>query len=192
MIIVITGTPGVGKTRISSILSERLRALHLDLTETVIDEGLILGKDDRRDSLIADLNRLSEKVQEAIEGSSRDVIIEGHYASDVVPPGLTSYVFVLRKDPEALKEDLQRRGFERRKVLENAAAEILDVCLIEAVDVYGLKKVCEIDVTGKRAEDVMEEIMLVLNGKKEPSVGRVDWLSKLEKEGRLEKFMDYS
>ena len=192
MIIVITGTLGVGKTEVSQILSKRLNAVHLDLNKIAKEEQLTLGIDKERKSLIADLNRLSDRVEGLIKKSSGDVIIEGHYASDVVPPNLASYIFVLRKDPDTLKADLQRKGFKGQKISENVAAEILGVCLSDAVNTYGLKKVCEIDTTSKRVESIIEEIMSVLVGGKKPSVGKVDWLSKLEQEGRLEKFMEYS
>jgi adenylate kinase len=191
MIIVITGTPGVGKTEVSQILSERLDAVHLDLSKIAEEERLTLGIDKERKSLIADLNRLSDRVRALIKESSRDIIIEGHYASDIVPPNFASYVFVLRRDPDTLKADLKRKGFKEQKVSENVAAEILGVCLSDAVNTYGLKKVCEIDTTSKRVESIIEEIVHVLSGKEKPLVGKVDWLSKLEKEGRLEKFMEY-
>lgn len=191
MIIVITGTPSVGKTEVSQILSERLDAVHLDLNKIAKEERLTLGIDKERKSLIVDLNRLSSRVQALIKESSRDIIIEGHYASDVVASDFASYVFVLRKDPDTLKAYLERKGFRGRKVSENIAAEILGVCLLDAVNTYGLKKVCEIDTTNKHVESIIEEIMNVLNGEEKPSVGKVDWLSKLEKEGRLEKFMEY-
>ena len=192
MIIVITGTLGVGKTEVSQILSKRLNAVHLDLNKIAKEEQLTLGIDKEKKSLIADLNRLSDRVQDLIKKSPRDVIIEGHYASDVVPPNLASYVFVLRKDPDTLKADLQRKGFKGQKISENVAAEVLGICLSDAVNTYGLKKVCEIDTTSKRVENIIEEIMSVLDGEEKPSVGKVDWLGKLEQEGRLEKFMEYS
>jgi len=192
MIIVIMGTPGVGKTKVSQILSKRLNAVHLDLSKIAKEEQLTLGIDKERKSLIADLNRLSDRVQDLIKKSLRDVIIEGYYASDVVPPNLASYIFVLRKDPDTLTANLKRKRFKEQKVSENVAAEILGVCLSDAVNTYGLKKVCEIDTTNKRVENIIEEIMSVLVGGKKPSVGKVDWLSKLEQEGRLEKFMEYS
>jgi len=190
MIVIITGTPGVGKTKISQILSKRLNAVHLDLNKIAKEEQLTLGIDKERKSLIADLNRLSERVQDLIKKSSRDIIIEGHYASDVVPQNLASYVFVLRKDPDALVTSLKRKGFRGQKISENVAAEILGVCLSDAVDAYGLKNVCEIDTTRKRVGRIIEEMMLVLAAKEKPSIGKVDWLSKLEQEGRLEKFME--
>jgi len=190
MIIVITGTPGVGKTEVSQLLSKRLNASHLDLNRIVKEEGLTLGIDKERKSQIADLKRLAGRVQELIKESSEDIIIEGHYVSEVVPPKLVSYVFVLRRDPDLLKADLERKEFGKQKASENISAEILGICLSEALNAYGLKRVCEIDTTNKRVESIVEEIIHVLDGEEKPSVGKVDWLGKLEREGRLENLME--
>lgn len=187
-IIVITGTPGVGKTSVSRLLAIHLRALHLNLAKIVEDEGLTIGMDDERGSLIADLDKLSKRVNEILKKALNDVIVEGHFAADVVPGDVVSHVFILRCDPDELKRRLEERGFRERKVLENVAAEILDVCLWDAISMYGRKKACEIDVTEKSIKEIVDEIMAVLNGSKKASVGIVDWLNKLSMEGRLENF----
>ena len=189
-VIVITGTPGVGKTTVAEALATRLKALHLSLGDLVRDEDLVLGVDEERRTLIADLKRLSKRVRDIICGASQDVVVEGHYAPDVVPHSLVSYAFVLRRDPDDLRVKLEERGFKERKVLENVASEILDVCLISAVKEYGAELVDEIDVTHMSVEEVVEEALGVLRGRKEAKVGKVDWLGRLEEDGRLRKFLD--
>jgi len=149
-----------------------------------------LGLDEERATFVADLERLSKRVREIICSSTRDVVVEGHYASDVVPSGLASHVFVLRRDPDDLKAKLEERGFKERKVLENVASEALDVCLVNAVDKYGVENVDEIDTSNMSVVEVVEEIGQVLDGRRPMNVGKVDWLAKLEKEGRLEKFLN--
>jgi len=142
-----------------------------------------------RGTLIADTRQVSERVKEIIGGCERDIIIDGHYAVDVLPAKNVHLVFVLRRNPEELKEILENRGFRERKLWENLAAEVLDVCLWDAVGACGSEKVCEIDVSGKRIEEVVEEIGLVLEGKRKCSVGIVDWLGELESKGRLYDFL---
>ncbi len=188
-VILIAGTPGVGKTAVSHLLASRLNAAHIDLTKLVKREKLTSGVDKARGTLIADTEKVSERVQKIIGGSERDVIIDGHYAVDVLPAKDVHVVFVLRRDPEELKETMENRGFTERKLWENLAAEILDVCLWEAVHACGSEKVCEINVSRKRIEEVVEEIVSVLEGKRKRGVGIVDWLGKLEREGRLQDFL---
>jgi len=183
------GTPGVGKTAVSHLLASRLNAAHIDLTKLVKREKLNSGVDKARGTLIADTEKVSERVQEITRGREGDVIIDGHYAVDVLPAKDVHVVFVLRRDPEELKGVLEKRGFRERKLWENLAAEILDVCLWDAVRACGSEKVCEINVSGKELEEVVEEIVSVLEGKRKRGVGIVDWLGKLEREGRLQDFL---
>jgi adenylate kinase len=188
-VILVTGTPGVGKTTVSRSLASKLDAVYISLAELVERERLISGVDKARGTLIADTDRVSKRMQEIIKSSECDVIVDGHYAVDVVPTKDVHMVFVLRRDPSELKNVMENRGFKERKLWENLAAEILDVCLWDAVSVCGSDKVCEIDVSGKRIEETVEDIILMLEGKKKCQVGIVDWLGKLEVEGRLREFL---
>ena len=188
-VIVITGTPGVGKTSISRLLASKLGTLHIDLGRLVRDEGLFTEVDRERDTLVADMGMTSRRVKEMIEGSDRDIIVEGHFAVDVVPPEMIYKVFVLRRHPEELRVILEGRGFREGKVWENVGAEVLDVCLYEAIKACGIDKVCEVDVTGRSMEEVVDEITSILNGEEKCRAGFIDWLGRLEAEGKLEEYL---
>ena len=185
----VTGTPGVGKTAVSCLLASKLDAMHIDLAELVRQEGLISGVDEERGTLIADIERVSSRLHEILGVSKRDIIIDGHYAMDVVPAKDVHLVFVLRRDPDELKTLMEGRGFKGRKLWENLAAEVLDVCLWDAVRACAPDKVCEINVSGKTIEKVVEDMILVLERKRECRIGIVDWLGRLEAEGRLQDFL---
>jgi len=188
-VILVTGTPGVGKTTVSRSLASKLDAVYISLAELVERERLISGVDKVRGTLIADTDRVSKRMQEIIKSSECDVIVDGHYAVDVLPTKDIHIVFVLRRDPSELRNILENRGFKERKLWENLAAEVLDVCLWDAVSACGSDKVCEIDVSGRRIEETVEDIILMLEGRKKCRVGIVDWLGKLEGEGRLREFL---
>ena len=188
-VILVTGTPGVGKTAVSQFLASKLKAIHVDLTKLVKQEKLTSGVDKARKTLIADMKKVSERVQDIIKSYEQDIIIDGHYSMNVLPAKNVHLAFVLRRDPEELKKTMEDRGFKNRKLWENLAAEILDVCLWDAVRACGADKVCEINVTSKTIEEVAEEIVTVLEEKRKCRVGIVDWLGKLEKEGLLDEFL---
>lgn len=168
------------------MLATKLGAVHLDLGEVVKQKRLFSGYDNERNSLIADIRRLSRHVRKITASSTQDFIIDGHYAADIVPAKMVFLAFVLRCDPEELTERLRKAGFQKRKISENVAAEILDVCLWDTLTKYPSKIVCEIDTTGKEQSQVVQEIELVLHGKKKATSGNVDWLSKLDREGKLD------
>ncbi|MEM2879998.1 MAG: adenylate kinase family protein [Candidatus Bathyarchaeia archaeon] len=188
-VVLITGTPCVGKTSVARLLSERLNALHVNLTELAMRENLVLGRDEKRDTVVVDERRMKKVISRIVEGSEQTVIVDGHYAASVVPKKLATHVFVLRRNPVELRGFMEKAGFVGNKLWENLAAEILDVCLVEALRVYGNEKVCEIDVSGKSVNDVVTEIIEVLNGSRKCYVGVVDWLGKLEREGLLEEYL---
>jgi len=188
-VIVVTGTPGVGKTTVSQKLASKLDAHYIGLTTLVKDEKLFTSIDKVRKTLVTDTEKVSKRMQAILFSSPGNVIIEGHYAVDVVSKNDVNRVFVLRRDPAELKGVLEKRGFKEKKLWENLAAEILDVCLLDALSAYDADKVCEIEVSGKTVEEVVEEIISVLEKKKPCQSGIVDWLGKLDNEGRLEEFM---
>jgi adenylate kinase len=189
-IILVTGTPCVGKTTVARLLASKLNALYVNLTELAVHENLVSGKDEKRDSIIVDEIRMRRKIREIIEGCEQnDIVIDGHYAVSVVPKKLVTCVFVLRRNPVELRKFMEQCGFSGRKLWENLASEILDVCLVDALNVHGEGKICELDVTGKSVEEVVSEILDVSSGHKECHVGIVDWLGKLENDGLLEEFL---
>ncbi|MEM2250308.1 MAG: adenylate kinase family protein [Candidatus Bathyarchaeia archaeon] len=191
LVILITGTPCVGKTSVARLLAARLNAVYVNLTEFATKNNLVIGADERRGgSLIVDERRLKKGVTKLIEDASeQSVIIDGHYAANVVPEKLVTHAFVLRRDPVELRGFMEKAGFSGNKLWENLASEILDVCLVDALNAYGKEKVCEIDVTGKSVEDTVEKILSILNGSKKCRVGVVDWLGKLESEGLLNEYL---
>ncbi|MDH5448258.1 MAG: adenylate kinase family protein [Candidatus Bathyarchaeota archaeon] len=188
-VLVLAGTPGVGKSSVSSLLTSRLCGILVSLGNLVRHEGLSCGLDKNRGTLIADSERVSKRVRGIIEQTKGYVIVDGHFAMDVVAAEDVFLAFVLRRNPDELREILKERGFKEGKIAENVAAEILDVCLFDAVKAYGEKKVCEVDVSGRTVEEVVDEIMCVVNGRSKCRVGVVDWLTKLESEGRLDEFL---
>lgn len=190
-VIVITGSVGTGKTTVSKILAEELGCEHIDLGEVAVKKKFILSFNDRRISFIADLPRLTEFVTGLVEKTEGYVIVDGHYAPAVVPLRLVSIAVVLRCDPDQLRGRLSRLTAMEGKIAENVEAEIIDLCLYDAIKAYGTEKVLEIDTTDKKPEKVVEEILAVLRGEKKASVGKVDWLAKLEKEDRLREFLRY-
>lgn len=189
-VILVSGTPCVGKTSVARMLASKLDALYTNLTELATRENLVLGKDEKRNSIIVDENRMKQKIRATIKNCDKeDVIIDGHYAVNVVPKEFVTYVFVLRRDPVELKRFMEQNGFSGSKLWENLASEILDVCLVDALKVHEKEKVCELNVSGKSVEEVVNDILAVLDGSKKCRVGIVDWLGKLEAEGLLDEYL---
>jgi len=188
-IIIVTGTPGVGKTTVSEQLATKLNGLHIDLGELVKREKLTSGYDRKRQTLIADMDRLANRLRQIVNQEKRTLIIDGHYAAAVVPKDQVEKVFVLRRDPRQLKQLLEKRGFAKAKVKENVAAEILDISLYEATTSIPLEKVCEIDTTGKTVADTVNNVVSIYLRHQRCNVGIVNWMKELEKENMLDEYL---
>lgn len=186
-VIVVTGTPGVGKTTFARLLSKRTGLPVLDLNEYIISNELYSSYDKRRGSFVVSLRRARRKFREDFSGWSG--IVDSHVSHLVVPKGLVRVCFVLRCSPYVLEERLKSLGRQPSSVKENCAAEVLGTILAEALARYGPSLVHELDAT-EGAEAVVEEALSVLSGETEPSHGRVDWLSVLAERGDLERWFE--
>jgi adenylate kinase len=188
-IILITGTPCVGKTTTAKALTAKLGAEYINLTDFAKTYNLTLGEDKERGTIIVDEEKMQQKLGETIDASQNfNIIIDGHFASAVTPTRHVAHVFVLRRNPKELKLFMEKAGYTGSKMWENLQAEIIDVCLGEAVEVHA-GRVCELDITGKTVEEVVEEIIDVLEKRKNCFVGTVDWMGTLEGEGILDEYL---
>jgi len=189
-VILVTGTPCVGKTTVAQQLTGKLDALYINLTEFAEKHRLILGEDKERKTIIIDEEKMRTAISETIEKTEKsNIVIDGHYAYAVVPKRYATRIFVLRRNPIELRRFMEKCGFSGAKLWENLASEILDVCLVEALREHDKEKVCELDVTGKAVANVTREIIAALDDRKKCLVGCVDWLGMLEKESIIDEYL---
>ncbi|AWB28142.1 adenylate kinase family protein [Halococcoides cellulosivorans] len=167
MRVALTGTPGTGKTTASELLDSDLSIVHLN--QLVTEEGLALGHDESRDSAIADLDAITDR----LDGRD-DVLIESHLAHHLP----VDRVVVLRCQPEALIDRLTDRGESAASARENAESEALDVVLGEAVAAHGESAVIEIDTTDRSPAEVAAAIDRAIDGDG-PAPGSVSFIEYL-------------
>lgn len=168
MRVAVTGTPGTGKTSATDLLETDLDVVHLN--EVITDEELTTGRDDDRDTLVADIEATGEWLS-----GRENVLFESHLAHHFD----ADRVIVLRCHPDDLGPRLSARGEPESTLAENAESEALDVILGEAVDRHDANRIYEIDTTERSVEEVAEEIKSVLEGRREPGVGTVSFVDYL-------------
>ena len=173
---IVTGTPGTGKTTVSTILSKKLGASHIELSRFSIDNGYVVEDDIERDTKVVDIEALSSAVMGIIQKSSSPVIVDGHYAHDLMDEALISYLFVLRKRPWNLKDVLETRQYSSEKVWENLEAEIMGVITGEALELFP-SKVIEVDTSDQTPDETAEQINDIIDGGAAPDKPIIDWVT---------------
>ncbi len=165
VVLLLTGTPGTGKTRVAGELSKQgFNVIHLN--EEVGDDYLYLEGGCK----VVDPLVLAEKIRPRV---GVDSAIEGHLAHLL---GIEGIVIVLRTAPWELRSRLIGKGFSDAKTGENIEAEALDVVLIEALDLHD--SVFEVDTTGRGAGEAAEDVLKILGGEtKGHAPGGVSWLN---------------
>jgi adenylate kinase len=189
-VILVTGTPSVGKTLTARLLTSKLDAVYVDLTDLALRNNLVLGKDEKRDTVIIDEKKMRRQISQIIEKTEKnEIVVDGHYAVNVVPQKLVTLVFVLRRDPVELRKFMKQRGYPEPKLVENLASEILDVCLVDTLNAGYEGRTCELNVTGKKTEETVKTMLELMADPSKCGVGVVDWLGKLENEGLLDEYL---
>ncbi|MEW6035692.1 MAG: AAA family ATPase [Candidatus Micrarchaeota archaeon] len=176
--IVITGSPGTGKSVISREVARLLSLEIIDLKRIARGRGLV-GKGHE-----VDIRRLSRAL--SFLSGKRDYVVEGHLACELRIPA--DYVFVLRAHPSVLRRRLSRRGYGHKKLEENLIAEMLDYCTQRARAVYR-RKPLELDTSRRTASSCAREIAEAIKQKKK-KLDMVDYTKDLRRHLGLNRMGD--
>ncbi len=141
--IILTGTPGVGKTSHAAALAQATGLHHLDINAVVKQHNIGEASDDPSDPKvqIVDEDRLLDVIENDLEDGGQ--IIDWH-ACDLFPPRQIDLVAVLRCDNKILYDRLKARGYEGKKLEENMDCEIMEVLVQEAREAFDEQQVVEL------------------------------------------------
>ena len=140
--ILITGTPGTGKTTTSIEASERINFKHINVGELVASNGCHLGKDEEFDTLIVDEDKLCDLLEPILEEGGN---IVDYHSCDFFPERWFDLVLVLKSNTETLFDRLITRGYNDRKREENMECEIMQIVLEQARESYNNDIIYELD-----------------------------------------------
>ncbi|MFO7795985.1 MAG: adenylate kinase family protein [Promethearchaeati archaeon] len=194
-IIIITGTPGCGKTTISKEISQLEKSEYISLNELVVKKGFHEDYDKKRDTYIADFDKMIPYIIKIIEKAKEKKLkyffIEGHFA-DIIPKKFIDLVIILRCHPDILRKRLEKRDYKESKIRENLQAEILGNSTNYILEKDLKCPIYEINTSNKSIDSIIKTITDIINNG-EPNlnpVGKIDWLCELSKKNRLNEFFD--
>ena len=177
MFIIITGTPGTGKSTLAKYLGEKTEAEVIGANEIAKRYDYVMGRDGYGTSII-DMKRLEKKINQIAKEHSRKkipLIIEGHLLSGIKVDN--AVVIVMREHLPTLIKRLEKRGYPFGKIRDNIISEAINLCGSDSRKRY--RRVYEI-LCGKSSN--AEAMRIVMYGKvKDKSIDMMPELLKIIK-----------
>ncbi|MEW5896162.1 MAG: AAA family ATPase [Nanoarchaeota archaeon] len=162
-VVVISGTPGTGKSTLAEMLAKEQGCSRLILSRHYKD--ISKGYNKTKQCYDIDLQKFTLLVKEKknIEGKNKDkknkiptrdknkiLIIDSHIAH-LLPKKLVDLCIILTcSDLKKLQKRLRQRKYSKQKIRENLDAEIFQVCLNEAKEIGHKVIVFDTAKAGKR------------------------------------------
>ncbi len=176
-LIVITGTPGTGKSTIALKLKSALKKADLIRVNDVVKKKRLYSSKDKFGARIVKMALLKKELEKEIKRRrSEYLILEGHLLCEFSLPD--AVVIVLREHLETVRERLIARGYPIEKIRDNLVSEATDYCGIMSRIKY--REAHEFLGSDKRT---MQSVIALSKGKKQ-KIRRIDLLKELL---RLEK-----
>ncbi|MFH1065598.1 MAG: adenylate kinase family protein [Nanoarchaeota archaeon] len=132
-VIIITGTPGTGKTELAKEIAKN-GFEYVDANKVIDENKLIESFDKKRDTNVVDEKKLADAFVKLIKSKKAHKLIIDSHMSHCVPSKYVDVCIVTKCDLKVLKKRLEKKGYSKEKVRENLDAEIFDVCLNESME----------------------------------------------------------
>jgi len=142
-VIIITGTPGIGKTTHAQLLANEspIPLKNINVSEWVKERGLFEEYDQEWQSYTVDEDRLLDDLEPLVADGG--VILDWH-TCEMFPERWADLVVVLRCDHAKIWDRLEKRAYPLKKIQENNEAEIMQVVLEEARSSYPAEIIVEL------------------------------------------------
>ncbi len=132
-ILVLSGTPGTGKSTLAKLLEKKIALERLDLHDYYKEISTRYNRQKRCYDI--DMNKLEKLVRariKEIDQKKGGLIIDSHIAH-LLPKKIVDLCLILTcTDLKKLEKRLIKRKYSKKKIRENLDAEIFQVCLTEA------------------------------------------------------------
>jgi adenylate kinase len=147
-VVIVTGTPGTGKTTVAMRLAKKLGYMYVDVNKVISKEKLSSGYDRKKKCKVVDVKKLVKALVKMIKKSDSGLVIDSHL-SHYLPDSVVDLCVVTKCNLKLLKRRMKRRKYSEDKIRENLDCEIFDVCLNEAKE--SRHKVVAVE-TGKKID----------------------------------------
>ncbi|MBI2655800.1 adenylate kinase family protein [Candidatus Woesearchaeota archaeon] len=151
--VIISGTPGTGKTTLSKRLALRLNYFYFDVNDFIAKNKLYESYDRKRKTRVVDVANLNKELIKEINTLTKKpindkynkkipikhkklkkisgIVIDSHL-SHYLPRRYVDLCIITKCGINELNKRLKKKGYGKNKIQENLQAEIFDICLNEA------------------------------------------------------------
>ena len=133
--IIVTGTPGTGKTVVAKRIAKQKHYAYLDVKTLIKNFKLNKKYDRKRKTWLVDVDRLNKALVSVVAAAkiakAKGIVIDSHLAH-YLPKRYVDLCIVTRTEPKKLYPRLKKRKYSKLKIDENMEAEIMQVILEEA------------------------------------------------------------
>ncbi|KAF3341600.1 P-loop containing nucleoside triphosphate hydrolases superfamily protein [Carex rostrata] len=131
--VLVTGTPGTGKTTTSSLLADATGMHHFNISDLSREKGLHDGWDDELDCHVINEDLVCDEIEDKMDEGGN---IVDYHGCEFFPERWFDLVVVLQTDNSILHDRLTSRGYMGAKLTNNIECEIFQVLLEEARESY--------------------------------------------------------
>ena len=153
--LLVTGTPGTGKTVLAKKLSLLLNYTYFDVNSFIKNAHIYSSYDQKRRSYVVDEAKLAREMVKvrgnALESGQKGIVFDSHL-SHYLPSKYANLCLVTRCRLKTLQKRLHDKGYPTAKVRENMEAEIFEVCLSDARELG--HRIMEFDTSSAKKSDV--------------------------------------
>lgn len=190
MKIILSGTPGVGKHTIATMLSSLFNKVTIvDINKIILAEDLLIPS--QRENHDVDIQKSFDFLTLLLSKKEyHDSIIVGHLAPYVIDPLLVDLAVILRRSPYELRKIYEDRSYSQTKISDNIVAEILGIISYDALKNFEFSKLSELEIATSVLPSLSaQKIVNMYMDKKQRSFGNIDWLPLVQNDPDMLKFL---
>lgn len=135
-LVIITGTPGSGKSTVANVLIKKLGMVRIDWHNLVKkNPNINLGYNRKKQSYDLDVKILAGEIRKLMKENPSTQFVFDTHISHLLPKSMVRLAIVMKcSNLKKLKKRLEDRRYNKRKVQDNMDAEIFEVCLDETAE----------------------------------------------------------
>ncbi len=168
----------------AKILAKKLQLELVDINKVSINEGIA---EKNYQTLDVDVQKLKKILDKKL---SNNVLLVGHLAPYVVSRNKVEIAVVLRRNPYSLERSYKKRGYTKKKSVENLGSEIIGITYYDTIKNIGRKKTFQFDTTNKSISTTVKKIESLF-AKSKAKEDNIDWLETVSKKRDLSRFFPY-